>query len=64
MIYEELYLYDDTQRNKYGIICGVDEAGRGPLVGPVAVSAVILDSSSRFDWLNDSKKVTENRRNS
>lgn len=63
MIYEELYLYDDTQRNKYGIICGVDEAGRGPLVGPVAVSAVILDSSSRFDWLNDSKKVTENRRN-
>ena len=62
MIYEELYSFDESQRNQFGIICGVDEAGRGPLVGPVAVSAVILDSESRFEWLNDSKKVTEKRR--
>ena len=62
MIFEELYTFDDSQRDLYGIICGVDEAGRGPLVGPVAVSAVILDPNSRFEWLNDSKKVTENRR--
>ena len=58
MIFEELYTFDDSQRDLYGIICGVDEAGRGPLVGPVAVSAVILDPNSRFEWLNDSKKVT------
>ena len=62
MIFEELYKYDDLQRMNFGIICGVDEAGRGPLVGPVAVSAVILDPKSRFEWLNDSKKVTEKRR--
>ena len=63
MIYEDLYLFDDTKRFQYGIVCGVDEAGRGPLVGPVAVAAVILSPDSRFEWLNDSKKVSEIRRN-
>ena len=62
MIYEELYNFDNLYRSQYGVICGVDEAGRGPLVGPVAVSAVILDPMSRFEWLNDSKKVSEKRR--
>lgn len=62
MIYEELYLFDENKRAQYGVICGVDEAGRGPLVGPVAVSSVILNPGSRFEWLNDSKKVTEIRR--
>ena len=62
MIYEKLYQYDSAMRGTYGMICGVDEAGRGPLVGPVAVGTVILDSESRFEWLNDSKKVTEKRR--
>ncbi len=62
MIYEELYQYDASERETFGVICGVDEAGRGPLVGPVAVASVILSPESRFEWLNDSKKVTEKRR--
>lgn len=62
MIYEELYTYDNLLREKYGLIVGVDEAGRGPLVGPVAVCAVILDPTSKYEWLNDSKKVSEKRR--
>ncbi len=62
MIYENLYLFDDSYRKAYGEICGVDEAGRGPLVGPVAVAAVILEPGVRYEWLNDSKKVTEKRR--
>ena len=49
-------------RNAHGIFCGVDEAGRGPLAGPVATAAVILAPDTRFDFLNDSKKVTEKRR--
>ncbi len=45
------------------IICGVDEAGRGPLAGPVYAAAVILDSSRPIDGLADSKKLSEKRRN-
>ena len=44
------------------LICGVDEAGRGPLAGPVAVGAVIMKRDSFLEWVNDSKKVTEKRR--
>lgn len=43
-------------------ICGVDEAGRGPLAGPVAAGAVILPKDCEILFLNDSKKVTEKRR--
>ena len=43
-------------------IAGIDEAGRGPLAGPVVVAAVILDKNSMIEGVNDSKKVTENRR--
>ncbi len=43
-------------------IAGVDEAGRGPLAGPVSVAAVILDPERPIDGLNDSKKLTEARR--
>lgn len=45
-----------------GYICGVDEAGRGPLAGPVVAAAVILPDDRDFIYLNDSKKVTEKRR--
>ncbi len=45
------------------IICGIDEAGRGPLAGPVVAAAVILDPSRRINGLNDSKQLTEERRN-
>lgn len=43
-------------------IAGVDEAGRGPLAGPVVVAAVILDPHRPIDGLNDSKKLSETRR--
>ena len=41
------------------IICGIDEAGRGPLAGPVVAAAVILDPARPIDGLNDSKQLTE-----
>lgn len=46
------------------LICGVDEAGRGPLAGPVFAAAVILDQDHPIAGLADSKKLTENARNS
>ena len=45
-----------------GFICGVDEAGRGPLAGPVVAAAVILDRANYPPGLNDSKKLTEEER--
>lgn len=45
-----------------GHICGVDEAGRGPLAGPVYAAAVILDPMRPIEGLNDSKKLTEKKR--
>ena len=43
-------------------VCGVDEAGRGPLAGPVCAAAVILPCGAEIEGLNDSKKLTEKRR--
>ena len=43
-------------------ICGIDEAGRGPLAGPVVVGAVILPQTSFLEGINDSKKVSEKKR--
>lgn len=45
-----------------GVICGVDEAGRGPLAGPVYAAAVILKPDTIIKGINDSKKLTEKRR--
>lgn len=45
-----------------GHICGVDEAGRGPLAGPVYAAAVILDPARPIEGLNDSKKLSEKKR--
>jgi len=45
-----------------GLVCGVDEAGRGPLAGPVVAAAVILDPAQPIAGLNDSKKLSERRR--
>lgn len=45
-----------------GLMCGVDEAGRGPLAGPVVAGAVILPKNCRILYLNDSKKLSEKRR--
>ena len=44
------------------VICGIDEAGRGPLAGPVVAGAVILPKDCQILYLNDSKKLTEKRR--
>ena len=46
----------------YISVCGVDEAGRGPLAGPVCAAAVILDEGCEIEGLNDSKKLTEKKR--
>ena len=48
---EELSLYSD----KIKYICGIDEAGRGPLAGPVVVAAVVLPQESFIEGVNDSK---------
>src|SRR5258707_10031932 len=45
-----------------GLVAGVDEAGRGPLAGPVVAAAVILDDLNPIEGLNDSKKLTAARR--
>ena len=57
-----LYTFDAEQRAQFGMLCGVDEAGRGPLCGPVCCAAVILDPEDPIGGINDSKKLTEKRR--
>lgn len=53
---------NDHFNNGVKIICGVDEAGRGPLAGPVCAAAVILPSNAEIPGLNDSKKLTDKKR--
>lgn len=64
---ERLNLLKKYEENLYkeGLkyICGIDEAGRGPLAGPVVVGAVVMPKDSKLEFMNDSKKVTEKRRN-
>ncbi|HZK29493.1 MAG TPA: ribonuclease HII [Clostridia bacterium] len=55
-------LEDDLRGRGYTAIAGVDEAGRGPLAGPVVAAACILPAGVTFYGLNDSKKMTEKRR--
>ncbi|MDR1995354.1 ribonuclease HII [Azonexus sp.] len=45
-----------------GLVCGIDEAGRGPLAGPVVAAAVILDTARPISGLDDSKKLSEKKR--
>ncbi len=57
------YLYEQNAFNAgYKVICGIDEAGRGPLAGPVYAAAVVLPLGIEIDGLNDSKKLTEKKR--
>ena len=53
---------DSCVAEGYQLICGVDEAGRGPLAGPVCAAAVILPEHIDIPGLNDSKKLTDKRR--
>lgn len=56
-------LYDfEHEISGGGLVIGLDEVGRGPLAGPLAVGAVVLDKSSRIEGLNDSKKIPEAHR--
>ena len=58
-----LWAIEDACREEgYTVICGVDEAGRGPLAGPVCAAAVILPKGLEIPGLNDSKKLTDKRR--
>ncbi|MGN0621703.1 MAG: ribonuclease HII [Porcipelethomonas sp.] len=57
-----LWEYDEAVRNSAGVFCGVDEAGRGPLAGDVYAAAVILDPGNPIEGLNDSKKLSEKKR--
>ena len=57
-----LYAFDAEVRSQYGCFAGVDEAGRGPLCGPVCVAACILDPENPVYGINDSKKLTEKQR--
>ena len=58
-----IYRYDDSFRALgYPVIAGVDEAGRGPLAGPVVAAAVILPASPTIKGLRDSKKIPEKER--
>lgn len=61
-MFDNLYDFDAQFVEEYGIVCGVDEAGRGPLCGPVSVAAVILDNKIKIDGINDSKKLSEKKR--
>lgn len=57
------YLYEEKAVNAgYKLVCGIDEAGRGPLAGPVYAAAVILPLGLEIDGLNDSKKISEKKR--
>ena len=57
------YCYEiSAKENGYNYICGVDEAGRGPLAGPVCAAAVILPEGAVIEGLNDSKKLSEKKR--
>lgn len=57
------YEFDGQYRDRHvGVFCGVDEAGRGPLAGPVYAAAVILPPDPVIEGLNDSKKLSEKKR--
>lgn len=57
------YSFEEAFKNdKIKVICGVDEAGRGPLMGPVVAAACILPEGFVIEGLNDSKKLTEKKR--
>ena len=57
LYYENLYSESNTK-----LVCGIDEAGRGPLAGPVCAAAVVMPYGTIIDGVNDSKKLTEKKR--
>lgn len=59
---EQMLIYEKKYYEDCDYICGIDEAGRGPLAGPVVAGAVILPKGLKIPYLNDSKQLTEKRR--
>lgn len=59
---EWLLFEEEARKNGYKVICGVDEAGRGPLAGPVYAAAVVLHKGQIIEGVNDSKKLSEKKR--
>ena len=59
---EQRFLFDSDKRKNCGIVCGIDEAGRGPFVGAVYAAAVIFPEGVFIDGLNDSKQLSEKNR--
>lgn len=58
-----LYNFEESLRSAgYSVLCGIDEAGRGPLAGPVCAAACVLPDGLVLEGLNDSKKLSEKRR--
>lgn len=57
-----LYEFDNAIRSDYPVLRGADEAGRGPLCGPVCCAAVVLPADFVCDDINDSKKISEKKR--
>ncbi|MCM1023791.1 MAG: ribonuclease HII [Prevotella sp.] len=57
-----LFEYDEAVRNGAAVLCGLDEAGRGPLAGDVYAAAVVFDGDVFIDGINDSKKLSEKKR--
>lgn len=53
----------ELEQKYIGLVAGVDEAGRGPLVGPVVAASVIIDQTKIINGIKDSKKLTRERRN-
>ncbi|MBE6015165.1 MAG: ribonuclease HII [Lachnospiraceae bacterium] len=56
-----LWIYEDKY-SEFSCICGIDEAGRGPLAGPVVAGAVVLPRDTDLLYINDSKKLSEKKR--
>lgn len=56
------YRINEQQQDEKLMICGTDEAGRGPIAGPVVAAAVILDPNNPIAGINDSKKLSEKKR--
>ena len=57
-----LFEHDEELFAEFGYVCGTDEAGRGPLAGPVFSAAVVFEPGTRIEGLDDSKKLTEKKR--
>ena len=58
----DLSFENEARKKGFAAVCGVDEAGRGPLMGPVCAAAVILPEDVELEGVNDSKKLSEKKR--